>query len=196
MSDDHIRLFLEGVRTVAQKLSEDAIKTVVHELASLRQRGGRLFVLGIGGGAANASHAVNDLRKLCFIEAYAPTDNVSEFSARANDEGFDSTFQPWLATSRLGDGDAVLVFSVGGGSRDAWVSVNIAKAVEYARSAGARVLGIVGRDTGATARMGHAVVVVPFHTERWITPMSEAFQMVILHAIVSHPLLQRVKTKW
>ena len=196
MTDDHIRLFLDGVRAVAQKLSEDAIKTVVHELASLRQRGGRLFVLGIGGSAANASHAVNDLRKLCHIEAYAPTDNMAEFSARANDEGVDETFEPWLATSCLDKDDALLVLSVGGGDPEAGVSVNIANAVGYAKGVGARILGIVGREGGTTAKLGHAVVVVPLYNERWITPMSEAFQMVILHAIVSHPYLQRVKTKW
>lgn len=166
------------------------------ELVALRQREGRLFVLGVGGSAANSSHAVNDFRKLCGIEAYAPTDNVSELTARTNDEGWETVFVEWLKTSRLSKNDAILVLSVGGGDAERNVSVNLVKAIDYALVVGARILGIVGKEHGYTARVGHLVVAIPVIDETLITPFSEAFQSVVWHCLVSHPVLQARPTKW
>jgi D-sedoheptulose 7-phosphate isomerase len=164
-------------------------------LARVRERGGRLFILGIGGGAGHASHAVNDFRKLCGIETYTPTDNVSELTARTNDEGWETTFTEWLRTSRICNRDAVLVFSVGGGSLDPPISVNLARAVEMARDEGADVFGIVGREQGTTARLATECVVVSAPPER-MTPHVEAFQAVVWHLLVSHPLLAARAGKW
>ncbi len=172
------------------------IETIAEELARLRDRQGRLFLIGVGGSAGNCSHAVNDFRKLCGIEAYAPVDNVSELTARANDEGWDTIFSGWLKISHLAANDAILVFSVGGGDATRNVSVNIVKAVELAKECGAKVLGIVGRPDGFTAKNGDHVVVVPLVNDAHVTPLSEAFQAVIWHCLVSHPILQSCKTKW
>jgi D-sedoheptulose 7-phosphate isomerase len=166
------------------------------ELVLARDRGGRVFVLGVGGSAANASHAVNDFRKLCAIEAYAPTDNVSELTARTNDEGWSSVFSEWLKTSRVGPDDLVLVFSVGGGDRERGISPNLVSALELARERGARIAGVVGRDGGFTARVAHACVVVPTVDPAAVTPLTEAFQAVVWHLIVSHPDLCRRAPKW
>jgi D-sedoheptulose 7-phosphate isomerase len=184
------------VHRVLDALDVTAVERLADELVALRERGGRLFVLGVGGSAANASHAVNDFRKLADIEAYAPTDNVSELTARTNDEGWASVFEAWLKTSRMRAGDAVLVFSVGGGDEQRNVSTNLVRALAYAKSVGTRILGIVGRDGGYTARVADACVVVPTVNAERVTPHAEAFAAVIWHGLVSHPRLARLATKW
>jgi D-sedoheptulose 7-phosphate isomerase len=188
--------FLAEVREIATLLDAESIEKVADLLVRVRERSGRLFVLGIGGSAANASHAVNDFRKIANIEAYAPTDNVSELTARVNDDGWAAAFTGWLRVSRLCAGDAVLVFSVGGGSVDRNVSPNIVDALDYARSVGAVIIGIVGRDGGHTAKVADACIIIPVvHPDR-ITPHTEAFQAVVLHLLVSHPAVQRTNTHW
>lgn len=188
--------FLAEVEEIARRLDTAAIEEMVACLIRVRERSGRLFILGVGGSAANASHAVNDFRKLAGIETYAPTDNVSELTARTNDEGWATVFAAWLRTSHLKSQDAVLVFSVGGGSVERNVSPNIVAALDYARSVGASVLGIVGRDGGYTARVADACVLIPVvHPDR-ITPHAEAFQAIVWHLVVSHPGLQQNATKW
>jgi D-sedoheptulose 7-phosphate isomerase len=166
------------------------------ELAALRARGGRLFCLGVGGSAANCSHAVNDFRKLCGIESYAPSDNVSELTARTNDEGWETVFAGWLRTSRASAADAIFVLSVGGGDVERGVSVNIVNAIKEAKTRGLAVLGVVGRNGGYTREVGDAVVVVPPVEPSRVTPHTEAFQTVVWHCLVSHPSLQQVATKW
>jgi D-sedoheptulose 7-phosphate isomerase len=188
--------YLAEVREIAGRLDTESIEKVVSLLVDVRERSGRLFVLGVGGSAANASHAVNDFRKIAGIEAYAPTDNVAELTARINDEGWPGVFAAWLKASRLGSRDAVLVFSVGGGSVERNVSPNIVAAIDYAKSAGATIIGVVGRDGGYTAKMADATVLIPvLHAER-VTPHTEAFQAVVWHLLVSHPALQRAATHW
>ena len=193
---DPISRFLEQVREVAARIDRDSVAKLIEELVLARDRGGRVFVLGVGGSAANASHAVNDFRKLCAIEAYAPTDNVSELTARTNDEGWSSVFSEWLKTSRVGPDDLVLVFSVGGGDRERGISPNLVSALELAKERGARIAGVVGRDGGFTARVAHACVVVPTVDPAAVTPLTEAFQAVVWHLIVSHPDLCRRAPKW
>jgi len=188
--------FLAEAQEVAARLDPEAIERLVAELAALKHRGGRLFILGVGGSAGNASHAVNDFRKLVGIEAYAPTDNVSELTARINDEGWDTTFVEWLRVSRLRPDDALLVFSVGGGDLEKNVSPNLVRAVQYAKGIGAHVLGIVGRDGGYTAQVADACIIVPTVSVENVTPHAEAFQAVIWHLFVSHPRIKRVPTKW
>jgi D-sedoheptulose 7-phosphate isomerase len=178
------------------RLDRQAIDKVADLLAETRSRGGRLFILGVGGSAGNASHAVNDFRKLAGIEAYAPTDNVSELTARANDEGWASIFEGWLRVSRLRADDCILVLSVGGGNLEKNVSPNLVAGLEYARKVGARVAGIVGRDGGHTARVADACVIIPTVNPDHITPHSEAFQAVIWHLLVTHPKLKAAPTKW
>jgi D-sedoheptulose 7-phosphate isomerase len=188
--------FLAEVREIANLLDAESIEKVADLLVRVRERSGRLFVLGVGGSAANASHAVNDFRKIANIEAYAPTDNVSELTARINDDGWAAAFTGWLRVSRIGARDAVLVFSVGGGSVDRNVSPNIVAALDHARSVGAGIIGIVGRDGGYTAKVADACIVIPVvHPDR-ITPHTEAFQAVVWHLLVSHPALQRTNTHW
>ena len=165
-------------------------------LADLRARGGRLFFLGVGGSAANCSHAVNDFRKLAGIEAYAPTDNVSELTARTNDEGWASVFVEWLKTSRLQAGDMLFVFSVGGGNLEKNISPNLVRAMQYARQVGAQIVGVVGRDGGYTAQVADACVIVPTVNPEAVTPHTEAFQAVVWHLLVSHPVLKAAPTKW
>ena len=181
---------------IIQRLDAGQIERLAEQMATVRQRGGRLFFLGVGGSAANCSHAVNDFRKIAGIEAYAPTDNVSELTARTNDEGWATVFVEWLKTSRLDADDAVFVMSVGGGSLENNISPNLVRALEHAQSVGAAILGIVGRDGGFTARVGTAVVIVPTVNPDTVTPHAEAFQAVIWHLLVSHPLLQARPTKW
>ena len=190
------REFLQEARQVIDGLDAEAIERVVGILAATRSSGGRLFVLGVGGGAANASHAVNDFRKIAGIEAYAPTDNVSELTARTNDEGWASVFEAWLAVSRLKPEDTVLVFSVGGGNLEKNVSPNLVAALKFARRVGARIAGIVGRDGGYTATVADACVIVPTVNPAHTTPHTEAFQAVVWHLIVSHPGLKQAETKW
>ncbi len=181
---------------ILQKLDAGAIEKMVSILAATRAGGGRLFLLGVGGSAANASHAVNDFRKIVGMEAYAPTDNVSELTARTNDEGWDGVFANWLKVSRLRAGDCVFVLSVGGGNLEKNVSPNLVKAVAYAKEVGAAVVGIVGRDGGYTATVADACVIVPTVNVTHTTPHAEAFQAVVWHLLVSHPSLKASETKW
>ena len=196
MSVEFVRAHLEETARVAATIDVHAVERMATTLVAIRARGGRLFFVGLGGGAGHASHAVNDFRKLAGFEAYAPTDNVSELTARANDEGWDSVFTAWLAESRLGANDGVFVFSVGGGSRERNVSSGLVNALEYARSVGASILGVVGRDGGFTARVANACVIVPTVNAAAVTPHTEAFQAVIWHLLVSHPDVQRQSAKW
>lgn len=190
------RDYLAQAAEIIAKLDVDAIEKIAGLLGDLRRRGGRLFVLGVGGGAGHASHAVNDFRKLAGIEAYAPTDNVSELTARVNDEGWESVFAGWLRVSRLRRDDMVLVFSVGGGSLERNISANLVRALEYAREIGATVCGVVGRDGGYTAKMADACVIVPTVDPNAVTPHTEGFQAVIWHLLVSHPAVQAAPGKW
>ena len=196
MSEVHPRRFLRTIQTVAELISEEQIDRLAAELVQLRAREGRLFILGVGGGAGHASHAVNDFRKLCNIEAYAPTDNPSEITARVNDEGWETVFVEWLRVSHLGELDAIMIFSVGGGTEK--VSVGLVRAIRYAKSRHATVMGVVGPKGGRTADWGDVVirVPVPIDLERWMTPITEAFQAVIWHCLVCHPSLQQNETKW
>lgn len=196
MDESFFSQYLDEARRVVDELDADAAERVADRLANLRERGGRLFILGVGGSAGNASHAVNDFRKLTGIEAYAPTDNVSELTARTNDEGWPTVFEAWLKVSRLSRNDAVLVFSVGGGDAANNVSPNLVCALDYAKSVGATILGVVGRDGGHTAKMADACVIVPTVNPAHVTPHSEAFQAVIWHGLVSHPKLKAAPTKW
>ena len=188
--------FLAEVQDITMKLDASSIEAAVGLLRSVRDRGGRLFILGVGGSAANASHAVNDFRKICGFECYSPSDNVSELTARANDEGWPTVFVEWLRGSRLSRNDGILVLSVGGGSLEHNVSPNLVHAVKHAKDAGATIVGIVGRDGGFTAEMADAVVRVPVVNPAHITPHSEAFQAVIWHLFASHPQLKVRQTKW
>jgi len=190
------RDYLAQVTAIAGQINPAAIERLTDSLAAVRDREGRLFVLGVGGSAANASHAVNDFRKLCNIETYAPTDNVSELTARTNDEGWSTVFTEWLKTSRATARDAVLVFSVGGGDLERNVSPNLVSALDEAKARGLTVLGILGRDGGYTAKVADAVVLVPVVDPDLVTPHSEEFQAVIWHCLVSHPKLKRNSTKW
>jgi D-sedoheptulose 7-phosphate isomerase len=192
----HVAKFLDEVCETARRIDPGAIEALCDELAGLRDRGGRLFILGVGGSAGNCSHAVNDFRKLCGIEAYAPTDNVSELTARTNDEGWNTVFTEWLKVSRAGPNDAILVFSVGGGDLERNVSANVVSAVQEAKSRGTRILGIVGRDGGYTKKSGDVVVVIPTVEQSRVTPHAEAFQAIVWHCLVSHPKLQSRATKW
>ena len=178
------------------KLDVDAIERMAQTLAAVRDRGGRLFFLGVGGSAGNCGHAVNDFRKLAGFEAYAPTDNVSELTARTNDEGWETVFVAWLRGSRLRAEDGIVVFSVGGGSLEKNISPNLVRALEYARKLGTAIFGVVGRDGGYTAQVADACVIVPTVNTATITPHAEAFQAVIWHLLVSHPLLKTAGTKW
>jgi D-sedoheptulose 7-phosphate isomerase len=188
--------YLEEARRIIDTIDQDAIEKIVTLLADLRTGGGRLFFLGVGGSAANCSHAVNDFRKIAGIEAYTPVDNVSELTARTNDEGWETVFVSWLKGSRLQAKDMVFVLSVGGGSREPQVSANLVFAVGFARQVGARVVGIVGRDGGYTAQVADACLVIPTVNADNITPHTEAFQAVVWHLMVSHPALKLVQTKW
>lgn len=191
-----VHQYLEEVRDVAARIDCSAVDRLVELLATVRGQGGRLFVLGVGGSAGNASHAVNDFRKLCGFEAYAPTDNVSELTARINDEGWEGAFAQWLRGSRLGSNDAIFVLSVGGGDTGQGVSMNLVRAVEYAKSVGARVCGVVGRHGGFTATVADVCVVIPTVNPARVTPHAEAFQAVVWHLLVSDPRLQAMPTKW
>jgi D-sedoheptulose 7-phosphate isomerase len=191
-----IRQFLNEAGQIIERLDADAIERLAHLLAAVRSGGGRLFILGVGGSAANASHAVNDFRKLAGIEAYAPTDNVSELTARTNDEGWSTVFEGWLRVSRLRSADMVLVLSVGGGDEAKQVSTNLVRALEYAKHVGAKVAGIVGRAEGYTAQVADITIIIPTVNPAHVTPHSEAFQAVVWHALVSHPAVKVAATKW
>lgn len=188
--------FFEEAKTILDGLNLEAAEKMATLLAATRAAGGRLFILGVGGSAANASHAVNDFRKIVGIETYAPTDNVSELTARTNDEGWATVFESWLKTSKLSSKDALLIFSVGGGNLEKNVSPNLVAALKLAKEVGAKILGIVGRDGGYTAQVADAVVIVPTVNPTHVTPHAEAFQAVVWHMLVSHPALKQVETKW
>lgn len=189
-------MFMDEVARIARSLDTDLIENIVEDLKTLRMDFGRLFVLGIGGSAGNASHMVNDLRKLCGIEAYAPTDNVSELTARTNDEGFNTIFEEYLKGSNFSHHDAIFILSVGGGNKDKNVSVALCNAIDFVKSRHGTIYGIVGKDDGYAKEMGDYVVTIPVIENKRITPHSEAFQSVIWHCIVSHPSLQVRDTKW
>lgn len=193
---DFIKSYLSETIRIVEQLDAEQIERMATVLADTRATGGRLFVLGVGGSAANASHAVNDFRKIVGIETYAPTDNVSELTARTNDEGWATVFETWLRTSRLRPTDTLLIFSVGGGNLERNVSPNLVAALQFAKQVGSRVLGIVGRDGGYTAQVADACVVVPTVNPTHVTPHSEAFQAVVWHLLVSHPALKQAETKW
>lgn len=189
----HPEAFLDVVRFTCEQMDASKIEALALALSKLK---GRLFILGVGGSAANASHAVNDMRKLCGIESYAPTDNVAELTARANDDGFDTIFSGWLKVSKFNKDDALLILSVGGGNERKAISVNLIRAVKLAKAVGAKVYSILGRADGYAAKHSDLAIVIPIIEEKWITPLSEAFQAVIWHCLVSHPLLQTSKCKW
>ena len=188
--------YLDEVSSIIGELDHAKIEALAAGLAKIREEGGRLFILGVGGSAANASHAVNDFRKLCDLEAYAPTDNVSELTARTNDEGWDTAFSGWLNSSRLKEQDALLILSVGGGDLEKKVSPNLVTALKFAKERGASIYGIVGRDGGFTAKLADLAIVVPTANPDRVTPHAEEFQAVVWHLLVSHPLLKINATKW
>lgn len=188
--------FLADAASIARAVDAAAIDRLLDELVALRKRGGRLFIVGTGGGAGHASHAVNDFRKLADIEAYAPTDNVSELTARINDDSWETSYVEWLRVSRFSSRDMLLVFSVGGGNEARNLSTNLVRCLEEANRVGARIGGIVGRDGGATARLGHAVVIVPVRDPEAVTPQTEGFQAVLWHLLVSHPSLRLRTGTW
>jgi D-sedoheptulose 7-phosphate isomerase len=187
---------LNEASQILGRLDADAIERVARTLADVRSRGGRLFFLGVGGSAGNCGHAVNDFRKLAGFEAYAPTDNVSELTARTNDEGWETVFVAWLKGSRLRAEDGLVIFSVGGGSLEKNISPNLVRALQHAREVGAAIVGVVGRDGGYTAQVADACVIVPSVNPETITPHAEAFQAIVWHLLVSHPLLKTAATKW
>lgn len=195
-NQNHIANYFSQVQLIAEQIDKGDIDLMATALLKIREKEGRLFFLGVGGSAGNCSHAVNDFRKLCGIESYAPTDNVSELTARINDDGWDVALAAWLKASRLDENDAIFILSVGGGNSEKNVSVNLIRAIEYAKQKNAAVFGIVGRDGGYTKKAGDVVVVVPVVDEKLVTPHSEAFQAVVWHCLVSHPMLQIQATKW
>jgi D-sedoheptulose 7-phosphate isomerase len=192
----HAKQYLAEAAKITERIDYEMIDRIAEGLSDLRDRGGRLFLLGVGGSAANCSHAVNDFRKLCGIEAYTPVDNVSELTARTNDEGWDTVFAGWLKVSRADKDDAVLIFSVGGGDAEKNISANLVHALDEAKRRGLRIFGVVGRQGGYTKQVGDVVVVVPTINAAHVTPHTEAFQAVVWHCLVSHPKLQIVGTKW
>ena len=192
----HTAQYFAEARQIADRIDYGTIERIARDLADLRARGGRLFLIGVGGSAANCSHAVNDFRKLCGIEAYTPVDNVSELTARTNDEGWDTVFVAWLRVSCANEKDAIFVFSVGGGDAENNISVNIVRALEEGKKRGLKIYGVIGRETGYAKKVGDAVVVVPTVSSERVTPHTEAFHAVVWHCLVSHPLLQTAGTKW
>jgi len=193
---DYTEQYIREVHEIASRLNKERIEAMIDVLVQTREKNGRLFILGVGGSAGNAGHAVNDFRKIGGFEAYAPTDNVSELTARTNDDGWDSSFSNWLLGSRLRAEDVLFVFSVGGGNLEKKVSVNIVQSLQLAKKVGASIVGIVGRDGGYTAQVGDAVLIVPTASSETVTPHSEAFQAVIWHLIVTHPKIKRNEMKW
>jgi D-sedoheptulose 7-phosphate isomerase len=194
--DDYISAFLDDAVTIIRKIDQGQIKKMSEILQDVRKKGGRLFILGVGGGAGHASHAVNDFRKIAGIESYAPTDNVSELTARVNDDGWETVFESWLKGSRLAAKDCIFVFSVGGGNAEKNVSVNLVNALRYAKETGAKVIGVVGRDGGYTAKVADACLIIPTVNDKTVTPQTEAFQAVVWHLIVSSPAMQKFEMKW
>ena len=196
MYHDYIDSYLDEVKQIAEKLDRNDINRMIETLAKVRDEKGRLFILGVGGGAGHASHAVNDFRKLAGIEAYTPVDNVSEITARTNDDGWHTVFANWLVGSNINEKDAILIFSVGGGNAEKNISANIIEAIKLVKRVGAKVLGVVGRDGGHTKKEADACIVVPIMNSETVTPQTEGFQAVLWHLIVSHPKFQKQKGKW
>ena len=194
--NNHISNYFNLIPELIEKINKTQINKAVDLLSSVKKRKGRIFLLGVGGSAGNCSHAVNDFRKICEIESYTPTDNVSELTARINDDGWDSSFRNWLEISQLNSKDVLFIFSVGGGNQQKKVSVNLIKAIDYAKTKKSKILGIVGRDGGYTAKKGDAVIIIPTVDKKLITPYAESFQSVIWHCLVTHPKLQSKKMKW
>jgi D-sedoheptulose 7-phosphate isomerase len=192
----HTQNYFKEVVEIAGLIDYSQIERLVIDLVKIRNQEGRLFLLGVGGSAANCSHAVNDFRKLCGIESYAPTDNVSELTARTNDEGWETVFSAWLKTSKANSNDAIFVFSVGGGDIEKNISANLVYGIKEAKTRGMKIFGVVGRDGGYTKQTGDNVIVIPVTESSRVTPHTEAFQAVVWHCIVSHPLLQQIPTKW
>ena len=192
----YIETYLSDAHKIIDQIDKSAVKKIIEMLVTVRRNQGRLFILGVGGGAGHASHAVNDFRKICGIEAYAPTDNVSELTARINDAGWETTYVNWLKISKINADDMVLVFSVGGGSIEKNISMNIVKSLELAKQVGAKICGIVGRDGGYTTEVADACVIIPPLNKATVTPQTEGFQAVVWHLIVSHPDLQKFDMKW
>ena len=196
MSQNFITEYFNQIAVITKLIDIKEINKLVYELKSLKKRNGRLFFLGVGGSAGNASHAVNDFRKLCNIESYCPTDNVSELTARINDDGWNSSFAEWLKVSKINRKDSIFIFSVGGGSKSKKVSVNLIQAIDYAKKKKIKIFGVIGKKNGYAKKKGDNIIVVPEINKKLITPFSEAFQAIIWHCLVSHPLLQTCKTKW
>jgi len=194
--NNHINEYFNGIKNLSNILKKNNIEKLAKAISKVKKRNGRIFFLGVGGSAGNSSHAVNDFRKLCKIESYTPTDNVSEFSARINDEGWNSSFVEWLKICQLNKKDAIFILSVGGGNIKKKVSVNLIEAIKYAKKKKSNIFGIVGNDGGYTKKNGDQVILIPTIKKKFITPYAESFQTIIWHCLVSHPLLQKVKTKW
>ncbi len=196
MTDNHSSLYLNYIGEISKKINKSEIQKMVLAIRNIRDKKGRIFFIGVGGSAGNCSHAVNDFRKLCNIECYTPTDNVSELTARINDDGWDDCFVEWLKVSRISNKDLIFVMSVGGGNLRKKVSVNIINAIKYAKKQNTKIVGIVGRSDGFTRKNANISVLVPTVNKNLITPLTESFQAIIWHCLVSHPLLQKNKTKW
>ena len=194
--DGHIVNYFQQLGLVLNRIDKNEIKKLVKILIKVRNKKGRVFFLGVGGSASNCSHAVNDFRKICEIECYAPTDNVSELTARINDDGWESALANWLKVSNLNSSDAIFIMSVGGGNKKKNVSVNLIKAIKFAKKTGTRILGIVGRDGGYTKKVGDNVILIPTIDKKLVTPYCESFHSIVWHCLVSHPLLQIKKMKW
>tara|TARA_Y100000816_G_scaffold292464_1_gene287881 strand:- start:3503 stop:4102 length:600 start_codon:yes stop_codon:yes gene_type:complete len=188
--------FFEHVSEISKKLNFNKIENLALDISKIKKRKGRIFFLGVGGSAGNCGHAVNDFRKLCNIECYSPTDNVSELTARINDEGWEHSFVDWLKVSNLNKKDALFIFSVGGGNKKFNVSTNLIKSIDYSKKIGSKIFGIVGKQDGYLYKKGNCVILIPLIDKKFVTPYSEAFQAVIWHCLVSHPLLKKNKTKW
>ena len=192
----HIENYFNGISDISESINKEDIEYLAKALSKIKKKGGRIFFLGVGGSAGNASHAVNDFRKLCEIECYTPTDNVSEFSARINDDGWNSSFSEWLRVSNLNKKDGIFIFSVGGGNIKKKVSLNLVEAIKYAKKVKSNIFGIVGRDGGYTKKSGDNVILIPNLNSKLVTPFAESYQAVVWHCLVSHPLLQKIQTKW
>ncbi len=195
-SSNHVKRYFKGIKNISDLLIKQDIEDLAKEILKIKKKKGRIFFLGIGGSAGNSSHAVNDFRKICEVESYTPTDNVSEFSARINDDGWDSSFSKWLKVSKLNRKDAIFIFSVGGGNLKKKVSVNLVEAIKYAKKIKSKIFGVVGRDGGFTKLKGDKIILIPNVNPKMVTPFTEAYQAVVWHCLVSHPILQKVKTKW